>query len=108
MSGVESGREEALLPEMARLLDRVLERADDLLLRKAELAVLVRPALEVLAEGEAGDGHVVPVDELVLHQVRQDLCSCVRSFVIRYQMSVRMRMRMVMRVISRRESNAAS
>jgi hypothetical protein len=62
-------------PEVARLLDRFVERADDVLLR-AEFAVLVCPAVEVLAERLPGDGHVVAVNELVLEQVREHLCRC--------------------------------
>lgn len=52
-------------PQVAGSLDGCLERADDVLGGR-ELAVRVRPALEVLAERRTGDGHVVPVDELVL------------------------------------------
>ena len=59
-------------PDMTGLLDRICERANDILVGKIELSVLVDPAIEVLAEGKTGDGDIAAVYEVVLHQEMQD------------------------------------
>ena len=58
---------------MARLLDGFVERADDVLFREGELAVLVRPPLQVLAECAARDGHAISINKVVLEQIRENL-----------------------------------
>lgn len=57
---------------MTGLFDRICERTDDILMCEFELSVLVDPAVKVLAEGKTGDGDVVAVYEVVLHQEMQD------------------------------------
>ena len=59
-------------PDMTGLFDRICERTDDILMCEFELSVLVDPAVKVLAEGKTGDGDVVAVYEVVLHQEMQD------------------------------------
>jgi hypothetical protein len=54
--------------------DRFIERFDDILSVKIELAILVHPSVKVLAESFTGDGHVVALDKVVLQKVVQDLC----------------------------------
>lgn len=58
---------------MSTLLNRVIQRADDILVC-IELAVLVCPSLEILPESTARDSHVVSVDQLVLEQECEDFC----------------------------------
>ena len=59
-------------PDMTGLFDRICERPNDILMREIELSVLVDPAVKVLAERKTGDGDVVAVYEVVLHQEMQD------------------------------------
>jgi hypothetical protein len=47
------------------LLDRLVERTDDIL-RRRKFPMLVCPPVKILAKCSTGDGHVVSVDELVL------------------------------------------
>ena len=55
-------RTETSLPQVPSLLDRLLERADNVLFGKIELSVLVCPAIEIFAEGASGHGHDVTVN----------------------------------------------
>ena len=59
---------------MTRFLDRLLEWPDDVLAAELQLAVLMRPAVEVLAQSAPSDGHVVSVNQVVFEQIRQDFC----------------------------------
>jgi len=55
-------------------LDGIVEWSDDVLTR-IQFAVLVRPLFEVFTQCTASDGHVIPVDEFILEQERQNLCT---------------------------------
>ena len=57
---------------MTGLFDRICERTNDILMREIELSVLVDPAVKVLAERKTGNGDVIAVYEVVLHQEMQD------------------------------------
>lgn len=63
------------VPDVTSLLNRLLQRANDVLACKVQLAVLVHPPVKVFAEREAGDGYVVTVDEVPLQQVVEDFCA---------------------------------
>lgn len=53
-------------PNMTRRFDRFVQRHDDPLSMKVELAVLVHPSVQVLAQSFASDGHVVALNAIVL------------------------------------------
>ena len=55
---------------MTRFLDRLLEWPNDVLAAELQLAVLMRPAVEVLAQSAPSDGHVVSVNQVVFEQIR--------------------------------------
>ena len=60
-------------PEVTSLFDGFLQRPDYVLFCEGKFAIFVRPAFQILAQSQAGDSHVVAVDQLVLHQISKNL-----------------------------------
>ena len=64
-------------PNVPSLFAGVAEWSNDLLGLEVEFAVLGGPLFEVFAECLASYGHVVSVDQVVLQEIRQNLCHSV-------------------------------
>ena len=62
------------VPQMTCLLNRLLQGTNNILPGELKFPMFVRPSLKVLAEGAAGDSQIVSVDQVVLEQIRKDLC----------------------------------
>lgn len=58
---------------MSSFFDRFVQRADNILASKGQLAVLVRPAVQVLSQRATRDGHVIPVNQFIFQELCQDL-----------------------------------
>ncbi len=58
---------------MARRLDGVVQRSDDIL-SEIKFAVFMRPFLEVFAQGLSSDSHAITINEFVLEQECQNCC----------------------------------
>lgn len=68
---------------MTSFLDGFVEGSDDILLIEVEFAVFVHPPIQVLAEGETSNSHVVTVDQVLLQQEVEDLCGTSRPLALR-------------------------
>ena len=68
---------------MTSFLDGFVEGSDDILLIEVEFAVFVHPPIQVLAESETSNGHVVTVDQVLLQQEVEDLCGASHTLALR-------------------------
>lgn len=57
---------------MPCLLDGIIQRSNDILAIEIEFAILVYPSVEVFTKRASGNGHVVSVDHILLHEKVQD------------------------------------
>lgn len=57
---------------MATGLDGIVQWSNDVLSR-IKFAVLVCPSFEIFAQHTTSDGHVIPINEFILEQEREDL-----------------------------------
>lgn len=62
-------------PNVSSFFDRFVKGSNDVLCPEVELAVLLDPSVQILAERESSHGHVVAIDQVVFEQEVKNFCS---------------------------------